>query len=384
MKKKEPFSIFPKRYGLFPYVFLIYLGMPATLVIQNEIGIKRITGLIIVLIFAVSYRQMYFKAEKKSFDYWLALQLIIIFFMSLVYDFNFLFLGFFSAFFIGSYTEQKKFSRAYIALCLAVIIPIIYLSFTVSFSLIIIFLYLVVMLSSPFGVRSMNQRRNLKEQLNEANEQIQQLIKREERVRIARDLHDTLGHTLSLLTLKSELVGKLIEKNPERAHIEAKEMERTSRSALKQVRELVSDMRAITVAEELNEAELILTAACIELHVEGDLDLPDVPSLTQNILSMCLREGVTNIVRHSHASHCNISIKATPGHVLITILDDGIGFNDTFNKGNGLKGIEERLSLIEGRLTLASPQQGTELTFQVPIIVKQMKEGSLCDSNCNC
>ncbi len=375
MKKNGPFTIFPKRYGLFPYVFLIYLGMPATLVIQNEIGLKRILGLIIVLIFAVSYRQMYFKAGKRSFDFWLALQLIIIFFMSLVYDFNFLFLGFFSTYFIGSYPEQKKFFRAYIALCLAVIIPLLYLYFTVSFSLIFIFLYLLVMLSSPFGIRSMNQRRNLKEQLNEANEQIQQLIKREERIRIARDLHDTLGHTLSLLTLKSELVGKLIEKNPERARIEAKEMERTSRSALKQVRELVSDMRAITVAEELNEAEIILTAACIKLHVEGNVDLPDVPSLTQNILSMCLREGVTNIVKHSHASHCKISIRAVAGHVLITILDDGVGVTDPINKGNGLKGIEERLSLIEGRLTLAPSQQGTELTFQVPIIVKQLKEG---------
>ncbi|GEL03839.1 sensor histidine kinase [Rummeliibacillus stabekisii] len=375
MKKKETFSIFPKRYGLFPYVFLIYLGMPATLVIQNEIGLKRILGLIIVLIFAVSYRQMYFKAGKKSFDSWLALQLIIIFFMSLVYDFNFLFLGFFSTYFIGSYTEQKKFFRAYIALCLAVIIPLLYLYFTVSFSLIFIFLYLLVMLSSPFGIRSMIQRRNLKEQLNEANEQIQQLIKREERIRIARDLHDTLGHTLSLLTLKSELVGKLIEKNPERARLEAKEMERTSRSALKQVRELVTDMRAITVAEELNEAKLILTAACIELYVEGDVDLPDVPSLTQNILSMCLREGVTNVVKHSQASHCKISSKAVAGHVLITIIDDGVGLTNTINKGNGLKGIEERLSLIEGRLILTSSQLGTELTFQVPIIVKQLKEG---------
>ena len=88
--------------------------------------------------------------------------------------------------------------------------------------------------------------------MDQANEQIKELIKREERVRIARDLHDTLGHTLSLITLQSQLVQRLAEKHPERAKAEAKEIEMTSRSALRQVRELVSDMRAITIAEELS------------------------------------------------------------------------------------------------------------------------------------
>lgn len=193
-------------------------------------------------------------------------------------------------------------------------------------------------------------------------------------MRIARDLHDTLGHTLSMITLKSQLVHRLISMDKEKALHEAKEIEKTSRSALKQVRELVSDMRAITFAEELMETETILEAAGIHYQFEGDSKLEEVPLLTQNILSMCLKEGITNVVNHSQAKNCVIKMIKKAGEIELTIYDDGRGFDGKSKDGNGLKGIYERLRLIDGYININSTN-GTKLIITIPIIIKEKKAG---------
>jgi two-component system sensor histidine kinase DesK len=200
--------------------------------------------------------------EKKGFSFWLGVQMGIIFLLSMFYNPNILFMGYFPANFIGYYSEKKSFYKALILFAIIQTIPLLINIGKYSFeSMVYFFPFFVIMLLSPFGIRSMNRRMDLERQLDFANEQINQLVKKEERMRIARDLHDTLGHTLSLLTLKSQIVGKLALNKPEQARIEAKEMEAISRTALKQVRELVSDMRAITIAEELVEVQTILEVA---------------------------------------------------------------------------------------------------------------------------
>lgn len=236
--------------------------------------------------------------------------------------------------------------------------------------------FLMVMIITPFGTRSGRQKKELKKQLVEANEQIKMLIQQEERMRIARDLHDTLGHTLTLITLKSQLVSKLIPRNPTLAATEAKEIEQTSRAALSQVRELVSDMRTITIEEVLAESKHILEAANISLEVDGGATA-NVPALIQNILSMCIREAITNIVKHSQATACHISFKISSSVINMTIKDNGQGIPDQQllqlqQGGNGLKGIKERLALIEGHLDLTStPDGGSTLTISVPLAVKK-------------
>lgn len=188
--------------------------------------------------------------------------------------------------------------------------------------------FLVIMFISPYGIRSLNKRMELEKQLDQANQQIKELVKREEWLRIARDLHDTLGHTLSLLTLKSQLVQRLTAIDPERARFEAKEMEITSRAALKQVRELVSDMRAAAIAEELMQIQQILKAADIAYHYNGEVDYKEISLFTQNMLSMCLREAATNVVKHSRAKNCFISIYRTSDYFKVIVKDDGIGIAD--------------------------------------------------------
>lgn len=374
--KMKSFEIFPRRYGFFPYIFLVYLFMPGYY-ISLESPIKQILGYLLLLVFLISYRQLYFLFERKElFNYWLVAQIGIIIILSIFYNVNNVFLGFFSAHFIGWYDNKKPFFRMLLFLAAAIIGPILIHMARNDFDLRMLYLvpFLIIMLVTPFGIRSMNSKMELEKKLDEANEQIKELVKREERMRIARDLHDTLGHTLSLLTLKSQLVGKLALKDPERASKEAKEMERTARSALAQVRELVSDMRTITVAEELIEAGAILQTAGISFHVHGDSELSDIPHLTQNILSLCLKEAVTNVVKHSGASNCYVSIRQLAGEVSIIVEDDGKGIAKTNPFGNGLQGMGERLELIDGSFELGSGK-GTKLEITVPIIVKEREAG---------
>ncbi|MES1046120.1 sensor histidine kinase [Heyndrickxia oleronia] len=374
--KSLRFQIFPKRYGFFPYMFLVYLALPV-FYIAGETGLRRVIGFILLGIFVFTYRQLYFWVSNVvAFSYCLAIQMAIVFLFSMFYDPNLLFMGFFPANFIGWYFDKKKFKIALISFILMELIPAFYHGLFFSTNTLYILPFLVIMILSPFGIRSMNKRMELEKQLDQANEKIKELVKREERTRIARDLHDTLGHTLSLITLKSQLVEKLTKIDPERAQIEAKEIEKTSRSALKQVRELVTSMRAITIAEELIQVQEILQAAGIAYHHEGLTDLSNIPPLTQNIISMCLKEAVTNVVKHSKAKNCSITIQSTTDSLRFIVKDDGIGLNNKNENGNGLKGMEERLSLIDGILLL-SHQKGTSLELQIPIIKKLEKEGAV-------
>ena len=145
----------------------------------------------------------------------------------------------------------------------------------------------------------------MEEQLAFANRRISDLIVQEERQRIARDFHDTLGQKLSLIGLKSDLARKIIEKDPEQARSELKDIQQTARTALNEVRKMVSNMRGIRLKEEINHVKQLLEAAEIELIVEGE-SFSKVSLFVENILSMCLKETVTNIVKHSQATTCQI------------------------------------------------------------------------------
>jgi two-component system sensor histidine kinase DesK len=233
------------------------------------------------------------------------------------------------------------------------------------------------MLVSPYGIRTMLDRQQLEAKLDEAQQHIKELIKREERMRIARDLHDTMGHTLSLITLKSELVTKLIAKNPERAIQEAREIERTSRAALREVRQLVSDMRAISIAEALADAREMLRSADIEMRLSAQQEnYSDVPDLTQNMVSLCLLEAVTNIVKHSQATWSRILLKRETDGIYITIQDNGTGISMDQQQGNGLKGMSERLHLIDGSLQIDSDTKGTRLALFFPIVANKSQGGA--------
>lgn len=193
-------------------------------------------------------------------------------------------------------------------------------------------------------------------ELQAAREEIARLAVAEERLRFARDLHDLLGHSLSLITLKSTLAGRLLPITPEtkRAADEVRDVEGVARGALREVREAVAGYRQPTLDAELAGAREMLDAAGIACHVERAAT--DLPPKTDAVLAWVVREGATNVVRHSQAQRCEIRVHQTGGEVCVEIIDDGIGYSPTSNEANGfpvasgLSGLAERVAASGGDL----------------------------------
>ena len=215
----------------------------------------------------------------------------------------------------------------------------------------------------PAGISSLfwSLRARANARLTLAQEQIEHLAQVAERERIARDLHDVLGHTLSLIVLKSELAGRLIGTDPARARGEIAAVEQTARRALSEVRETISGYRCEGLAAELVRARQTLALAGVRL--ECTEPPPRLTPLIESTLALIVRECVTNIVRHARAARCDLSIVSSPEHTLLEISDDGRGGIE--HEGNGLSGVRERLAALGGRIAIDS-QQGTRLRVQIP------------------
>jgi two-component system sensor histidine kinase DesK len=206
------------------------------------------------------------------------------------------------------------------------------------------------------------QRMRANQKLMLANEEIEHLAKVAERERIARDLHDVLGHTLSVVVLKSELAGKILHQNPDRAQKEMAEVEHIARTALAEVREAIRGYRAEGLAAELDRARATLDAAGVTLDCASKP--PKLLPAQETVLSLIVREAITNIVRHAHASHCRISLDQTADRTVLLIEDDGRGGIRT--EGSGLRGMRERVESLDGRFQVSS-DKGTRLIIDVPV-----------------
>ncbi|MFC0599699.1 histidine kinase [Streptomyces palmae] len=205
-------------------------------------------------------------------------------------------------------------------------------------------------------------------ELQEARATVAHLAANEERLRLARDLHDLLGHSLSLVTLKSELAGRMLPDRPEQAAQQVADIERVSRQALVDVREAVSGFRRPTLAAELAGARIALAAGGVDADLSrAGTEHPDLPPDEEGALAWALREAVTNVVRHSGARHCTVVLAETADDELcLTVSDNGRGPQG--GAGNGLTGLTERLHLADGRLE-AGPgrQRGFVLRAWVPL-----------------
>lgn len=218
----------------------------------------------------------------------------------------------------------------------------------------------------PSGISSLfwSLRVRANARLTLAQEQIEHLAQVAERERIARDLHDVLGHTLSLIVLKSELAGRLIGADPTRARGEIAEVEQTARRALAEVRETISGYRCEGLAAELARARQTLALAGVRFECTDPP--PRLTPLVESTLALIVRECVTNIVRHARAARCYLTIASSPERTLLEISDDGRGGVE--HEGNGLRGMRERLAALGGRIAIDS-QQGTRLRVEIPAAV---------------
>jgi two-component system sensor histidine kinase DesK len=207
------------------------------------------------------------------------------------------------------------------------------------------------------------ERNRMNRQLRKANEEIENLAKLAERERIARDLHDVLGHTLSVITLKSELAGKLMDRDPVRAGKEIREVEEISRQALSEVRDAIRGYRAEGLAAELAHAKATLETAGVAVHCDAASSV-QLPPIQESVLSLAVREGVTNVVRHARANNCRLRLEQQNGSCRLEIADDGQGFYTV--EGNGLRGMRERVEMLGGTLVRTN-RSGTTLIITLPL-----------------
>jgi len=235
-----------------------------------------------------------------------------------------------------------------------------------------------VYLSHAFGlvlasalVLVVRQMSRLIRELSTTRRRLAESAVAEERLRFARDLHDLLGHTLSLIVVKAEVVRRLAERDPAAAAAQAADIEEVGRRALAEIREAVTGYREAGLTAELARARSDLAAAGVEAFVRRTAD--SLPSAIDALLAWVVREAVTNVIRHAGASECELALYTENNVVTLTVSDNGRGSGSSF--GNGLTGLAERVSAVGGTLA-AGPRAGGgfQLTATVPAAARKPSE----------
>jgi two-component system sensor histidine kinase DesK len=206
------------------------------------------------------------------------------------------------------------------------------------------------------------ERKN--QELAVAHEEVRALATTAERERISRDLHDLLGHTLTLVAVKAELAARLVSRDAEAAEREMQAVAAAAREALSEVRTAVVGMKGASLAFEIDKARQALAAADIQAQISA-LTTDGHPA-QEAVLAMALREGVTNVIRHAGAKHCDIKLEPNAKALVLTVADDGQGGGRVV-EGSGLKGMRARLAAIGGALDIKSDKSGTRLTATAPL-----------------
>ena len=196
-----------------------------------------------------------------------------------------------------------------------------------------------------------------------AQDEVRRLSRTAERERIARDLHDLLGRTLTLVSLKAELAARLAPTDPDRATAEMRDVAEAARDGLAEVRAAVSGMTGASFARELDQSRAALAAAGIATTTDAQVVPDGEPGA---VLGMALREAVTNILRHSEAERCHIAVETGPREVRMTVEDDGTG--GPVREGAGLTGMRARLAAAGGSLSVEGGRPGTRLRVVLDIV----------------
>lgn len=367
------YQIFPKNTGLSIYIWLIFCLIPFYFLFKSSPTLDFLVGIVMVILFFVAYR-LSFVSETWFVYVWVSIGMLISMFMTLFY--GYVYFALFLSFFIGNIKSKAGFITLYVVHLVTTILTI-NIGFFIKTEMFVtqlpfIIISIVGISLLPFNIHNRNKQVRLEDLLETANTQ---LAITDERQRIARDLHDTLGQKLSLVGMKADLAIKLVDIKPIQAKVEIEDIQNTARTALKEVRELVSSMRLIKLSEEVVRVEQILIAANIKVKVSGNPVLQNTSILAENVLSMCLKEATTNVVRHSNASLCEIIIQESNESTSIVIQDNGIGFDQqsTSHLTHGVSGMKERLEFMNGKLTIDS-NNGTKINIAIPQIISQAEE----------
>ncbi|WP_379133634.1 histidine kinase [Paenibacillus sp. sgz500958] len=368
--------IFHRNTGLSPYVWVVFYILPFYFIFRSTSMIQMVSGIVLIAVFFVCY-VLSFLSKGWLVYFWTSVQIVISVTMTLL--FGYVYFALFLAFFIGNIQNKIGFFTLYSIHLITTLV-------TVNFALIsrnslfinqlpFVLVSMIAVILLPVTTYNRNNQDKLQGQLEDANKRISELVKQEERQRIARDLHDTLGQKLSLIGLKSDLAGKLIHLDPAQAAVEINDVRQTARSALNEVREMVTEMRGIRLEEELVRIRQFLKAAEIDFFLVGNPHLTNTSLMTEHVLCMCIKEAVTNVVKHSGARACWITINPSRTSLIISVKDNGAGIQVTniYSNGHGLQGMRERLEFVNGSMDIVN-NEGTTILFKVPNAFKQPEE----------
>lgn len=343
------------REKFFVYVYLLNLSIPFVFLFLLPLE-RAIVGALLLLLFALVYLLTVHKSRRLTFI-GMCVESLIMLVMIRYLNVGYTWMIFYPAAAIGLYYRTVK----QIALALGVLYLVILANvFMISLSQPlgtgdwgIIISALIASSAASFGTMWQTRTYRQHQQLQDANLKLERLTKLAERDRISQDLHDVMGHELSMITLKAQLVVKLIERNPEKAKEEARDIELAARKALTRVREYIANIRQSRVEDEWFDAKKLLEAAGISCETSMQLQGVSLTPAVEQALAMCLREATTNIVRHSGATRALLRCWVQDGSVNLLVADNGRGFKSLQDEarsqsGNGLNGIRARMAAVEG------------------------------------
>ena len=345
------------------FVSLIFLVFPVLGVFG---GYFPVWTIVLSGLFTIAYLLMVYL--KKAYSKWIPFlwfyTLAYIIFMTLTFQGGMMWFIFFNVNLLVWRFEDSISSYRFLSF-LATLLILTSSSFLLTDDLGTHLMSMAILLFS-LGMYYFQNRIRQERKMEEANRTINILSAENERNRIGRDLHDTLGHTFAMMSLKTELALKQMDKEQyEAARKNLEELNQISRDSMYEVREIVNKLKYRTVAEELLELERLFDLSDIVLTVDSSLDLDSLSPVSQSTLSMVLRELANNVIKHSQADSCQIRLSRNRG-IILEFEDDGCGFKEV--TGQELHSIRERLSLVDGDLEILSQSHPT-------IIRVHLKEG---------
>lgn len=352
---------------------------------------QRLVGAGLLVVYAAVYVQSFWRFNRVSVVLTVAAEVVLTLLMVALLSPGYFWMLFYPAALMGIQMKGRILAAALAVTCLSGLAEVILIAHLHHVSLgpwwPMIVSGLILMPATALGTRSQRKMRDQKLQLERANLEIERLTRAAERDRISRDLHDVMGHELSMITLKAQLAVRLIDRDSARAVHEVRDIEAAARQALTRVREYISGIRQPNLAEEWRTATTALTSAGIRCSAEADDALLTGTTAAHQVMAMCLRETVTNIIRHSQATEARMALnqtvagRRTPSRdaawLTLWVADNGRGLaklpqpGDRFEHSHeeagdatdshGLAGLLLRAKAVGGQVTLWS--KGVRVTL---------------------
>lgn len=345
---------------------LVFIIFPVAGVISGEYPLLLLlwTGIFVAAYYCILLSS---DSRKQSFSWWI--MLAYIFYASIWLNSGFVWYIFYLSNLLIYHFREVSFKSwrflTFLALQPALLIGVYFqtqMDLGYSFFFLTTFLFSDVM---TLGLHRIQVAEQIKEEKTKQNAQLNLFLAENERNRIGRDLHDSLGHTFAMLSVKTELAQQLLKMGAyEQAEKELEEVQAISKQSMADVRRIVDNLKTRTLDEELGTIRIMLEMSNIQVSIRNDLNVASIPTKLQFTISMILLELATNIIKHAQARQSRFWLHEMDGQLLLDVEDNGQGFKEL--TGRELHSVRERLDGLEGQVLVLSSQDPTQIRVLLP------------------